>query len=165
MSVRRLVLPLLVCLAVSIASAAPAGAHRATHPGHPSPPAHTRCLPVDAAGVGQDLGGGRTTATITVGGVQVGTTAAAFTITGVDGTVASFTGPIVFTGLGGTLTAEVTGTLDVTTGAFTSTSTGVTGTGLLRPVTGHLTFTGTEDLATGAFSEAIDGELCLAHRR
>jgi hypothetical protein len=158
MSVRRLVLPLLVCLVASLATAAPAAAHR----GHPSPPAHARCVPVAATGAGQDLGGGQTTATISVGGVEVGTTAAAFTITGVDGTVASFTGPIVFTGLGGTLTAQVTGTLDVTTGVFTSTSTSVAGTGLLRHVTGDLTFTGTEDLATGAFAESISGHLCLA---
>ena len=143
MSVRRLVLPLFLCLAASLATAAPAAAHH----GHPSPPAHARCLPVDATGVGQDLGGGQTTATIT----------------GVDGTVASFVGPIVFTGLGGTLTAQVTGTLDVTTGVFTSTSTSVTGTGLLRRVTGDLTFTGTEDLTTGAFTEAIHGRLCVAH--
>ena len=161
MSVRRLVLPLLVCLAASLATAAPVAAHP-THPGHPSPPAHARCLPVDATGVGQDLGGGQTSAAITVGGGQVGTTAAAFTITGVNGTVASFVGPIVFTGLGGTLTAQVTGTLDVTTGAFTSTSTSVSGTGLLRRVTGDLTFTGSEDLKTGAFTEAIHGVLCLA---
>ncbi len=161
MSVRRLVLPLLVCVAAALGTAAPAAAHP-THRGHPAPPAHARCLRVDSTGVGQDLGGGKTTATISVDGVQVGTTAAAFTITGVDGTVASFTGPIVFTGLGGTLTAQVTGTLDVTTGVFTSTSTSVSGTGLLRHVTGDLTFTGTEDLATGAFSESISGHLCLA---
>ncbi len=159
MSVRRFVLPLLVCLAASLATAAPAAAHR----GHPSPPAHARCVPVAASGVGQDLGGGQTTATISVAGVEVGTTAAAFTITGVDVNIASFTGPIVFTGLGGTLTAQVTGTLDVTTGVFGSTSTSVTGTGLLRRVTGDLTFTGTEDLATGAFTESIRGQLCLAH--
>ena len=164
MSVRRLVLPLLVCLAAALGTAAPVAAHP-THPGHPAPPAHARCLRVDATGVGEDLGGGKTTATISVRGVQVGTTAAAFTITGVDGTVASFTGPIVFTGLGGTLTAQVTGTLDVTTGVFTSTSTSVTGTGLLRRVTGDLTFTGTEDLATRAFTEAIHGHLCLARGR
>ena len=77
-----------------------------------------------------------------------------------DGTVASFTGPITFTGLGGTLTAQVAGTLDVTTGAFTSTSTSLAGTGTFRHVTGQLTFTGTEDLATGAFTESITGQLC-----
>ena len=94
-------------------------------------------------------------------GVEVGTTAAAFTITGVDGTVASFTGPITFTGRGGTLTAQVAGTLDLTTGSFTSTSTSLAGTGAYRRVTGHLTLTGTEDLTTGVFTEVITGQLCL----
>ena len=158
MSLRRLVLPLLVCLAASFATVAPAAAH----PGHSSPPVHSRCLPLAATGVGQDLGGGQTTATISVAGVEVGTTAATFTITGVEGTIASFRGPIVFTGLGGTLTARVSGTLDVATGTFTSTSTSVTGTGLLRQVTGDVTFTGTEDLATGAFTESIRGRLCVS---
>ncbi len=36
----------------------------------------TVCLPVSAKGVGQDLGGGRTTATISVAGVVIGTTEA-----------------------------------------------------------------------------------------
>lgn len=158
MSVRRLMGSLLVCFAVAVGTAAPASAR----PHQPPPRAvGIRCLAVDATGVGQDLGGGRTTATISVAGVDVGTTAAAFTITGVDGTVASFTGPIIFTGHGGTLTAQVTGTLDVTTGAFTSTSTSVTGTSAYRGVTGELTFTGSEDLVTGAFTESITGQLCV----
>jgi hypothetical protein len=159
MSLRRLVLPLVVCLAAAfvLASPASASAHRHHQRGH------VRCLAVDATGVGQDLGEGRTTATISVHGVEIGTTAAAFTITGMVGTVASFTGPITFTGLGGTLTAQVTGTLDVATGAFTSTSTSLAGTGTFRRVTGDLTFTGTEDLVTGAFTESITGQLCRAH--
>ncbi len=158
MSLRRLVLPLVICLAGAFVLAPPASAsaHRHHQRGH------VRCLAVDATGVGQDLGGGRTTATISVRGVEVGTTAAAFTITGMVGTVASFTGPIAFTGLGGTLTAQVTGTLDVATGAFTSTSTSLAGTGTFRRVTGDLTFTGTEDLVTGAFTESITGQLCRA---
>ncbi len=160
MSLRRLVLPLLVCLAATVAFAPSAAA--AAHQRHDG---HLRCLPVEATGVGQDLGGGQTTATISVHGFTIGTTAAAFTITGMDGTVASFTGPITFTGLGGTLTAQVAGTLDVTTGAFTSTSTSLAGTGTFRHVTGQLTFTGTEDLATGAFTESITGQLCAQGHR
>ena len=158
MSVRRLILPLLVCLAAVLAVAAPASAttHPQVHRGH------VRCLPVHATGVGQDLGGGQTSATVSVAGVEVGTTAATFTVSGVAGNVASFSGPIVFTGLGGTLTAQVTGTLDVTTGVFVSTSTSISGTGSLHAVTGALTFSGTEDLATGAFTETIDGRLCAS---
>ena len=156
MSLRRLVLPLIVCLAAAFTVAAPASA--TTHPQVRR--GHAHCLPLHATGVGQDLGGGQTAATLSVRGVEVGTTAAAFTISGVDGNLASFSGPLVFTGLGGTLTAQVSGTLDVTTGAFTSTSSSLTGTGLLRGVTGELTFTGTEDLGTGAFTERVDGRLC-----
>ena len=128
--------------------------------GPPARVAHQRCVAVAATGTGQDLGGGRTTATVTVGGVAVGTTAATFTVTGADGTVVSFVGPIVFTGLGGTLTAEVTGTLDTATGDFTSTSSSLTGTGTLAGTTGDLTFSGHEDLTTGAFTETISGHLC-----
>ena len=159
MSLRRLVLPLVVCLAAAFALAPPASASAHRHHAR----GHVRCITVDATGVGQDLGGGRTTATISVHGFEVGTTTAAFTITAVNGTVASFTGPITFTGLGGTLTAQVAGTLDVATGAFTSTSTSLAGTGTFRRVTGDLTFTGTEDLTTLAFTESITGQLCRAH--
>lgn len=123
--------------------------------------AHARCVPVAATGTGQDLGNGQTTATVSVGGVSVGTTSASFTITGSDGTTVYFDGPITLTGLGGTLTAEVTGTLEAATGDFTSTSTSLTGTGALSAVTGQVTLTGHEDLATGAFTESITGDLCL----
>ena len=55
--------------------------------------------------------------------------------------------------------------LDVATGAFTSTSTSLAGTGTLRRVTGQLIFTGTEDLTTGAFTESITGQLCAKVHR
>ena len=75
------------------------------------------CVPVHATAVGQDLGDGRTQATISSHGFVVGHTAAAFTINKVVGTTASFTGPIVFTNRLGTLTAQVAGTFDVVSGA------------------------------------------------
>ena len=80
------------------AAFAPAGQHGHGH----------QCTKIKAIGVGQDLGEGMTTATISVHGVAVGTTGATFTITGVVDGVAWFTGPIVFTSDLGTLTAEVT---------------------------------------------------------
>jgi hypothetical protein len=150
----RILLAALVLTALGLA-AAPGPA--LASPGHAL---HQRCVSVEATGVGQDLGGGRTTATVTVAGITVGTTAATFTVTGVEGSLVSFVGPIVFTGLGGTLTADVTGSLDTATGDFTSTSDALTGTGALSGVTGHLTFTGHEDLTTGTFTETISGELC-----
>ncbi len=158
MSPRRLVLSLLACLVAVVGLVVPASAHGRVSPS--SAPA--RCLQVDATGAGQDLGGGRTAATLFVDGVAGGMTSAAFTVTGVEGTVASFTGPITFTGRGGTLTADVAGTLDLATGAFASTSTSLTGTGAFRGATGSVTLTGVEDLATGAFTETVTGTLCKA---
>jgi hypothetical protein len=132
---------------VAIASHAPYAAPRGPAP----------CVAVEATGTGQDLGGGRTTATIFAGGVAIGTTTGTFTITAVEGTVASFAGPIVLTTRVGTLTAPVTGTLDLSTGDFTSTSTQVSGTRALAGVNGSLTFRGHEHLTTGAFTETVTG--------
>jgi hypothetical protein len=148
-SLRRLLPP------IAIAIALPASAAHAS-----GPTAKPLCVPVNAAGVGQDLGEGRTTATIFSHGFRIGTTSARFTITGVVGTTASFIGPIVFTTIPGTLTAQVAGTLNVATGAFSATSSSVTGTGLLARTSGTLTFNGNENLATGSFTETITGRLC-----
>ena len=126
-----------------------------------TPRATTVCVPVRATGVGQDLGGGRTQATISSHGFVVGHTAAAFKIDQVVGTTASFTGPIDFTNVFGTLTAQVAGTFDVASGAFQATSTSLTGTGLLRGVSGSVTLQGLEDFATLRFTETITGRLCL----
>jgi hypothetical protein len=158
MSVRRLLLLVVTVLAAAHAGLALASPASAAAVAPASKPAH--CLQVDATGLGQDLGGGQTAATLFVGGVAVGTTSAAFTVTGVDGSLASFTGAITFTGRGGTLTAQVAGTLDLATGAFTSTSTALSGNGAFRGVTGSVTLSGVEDLATGAFTETVTGVLC-----
>jgi hypothetical protein len=122
------------------------------------------CLPVKATGVGQDLGNFTTTATITSFGLPLGTSAATFTPTGGDATTVTFTGPIVFTTPIGTLTAQVDGSVNLTTGVFVSQSTSVSGTGAFRGVTGDLRFAGTENLATGAFTEAVTGRLCARFR-
>ena len=122
--------------------------------------AATICVPIVASGSGQDLGGGITTAEITTHGILLGTTRGAFTVTDVVGVTASFVGPIVFTTRLGVLTAQVTGTLDTSTGAFQSQSTSLSGTGLFRGVTGNVKLAGTENLATGAFTETITGRLC-----
>lgn len=120
------------------------------------------CAPVHATGVGQDLGGGRTTAIISSHGLRLGATAATFTFTvpGQPGTVASFSGPIVFTDQFGTITTLVGGTLDITTGDFRSSSTNVSGSGLYQAITGSLTFTGSEDLLNKTFTESVNGNLC-----
>jgi hypothetical protein len=123
--------------------------------------AHQLCVPVHAAGVGQDLGNGMTEATISSHGVVLGTTHATFTPTSVTPTSESFTGPIVFSSKLGTLTAQVDGAFDITAGTFTATSTSIAGTQLLRGVGGQVTLNGTENLSTGAFTETITGRLCL----
>lgn len=133
---------------------AQAAARRSSHPA---------CFAVQATGVGQDLGGGQTGATISSHGVILGHTHATFTPTGMAGSTESFTGSIVFRSRAGTLTAQVAGTFH-TTGHFRATSSSVTGTGLLRRVTGKLTLSGIESLTTGSFSETITGVLCVGGR-
>jgi hypothetical protein len=123
-------------------------------------PAAVSCHTVNARGVGQDLGGGTTAATISGGGLLEGTTAAAFVITGISGTVASFEGTIVFTVNRATLTASLTGTLDIASGAFSAVSSGIAGTGKLAGATGSLTLQGVEDLSSGSFTETVTGEIC-----
>ena len=121
----------------------------------------TSCHAVNASGVGQDLGGGQTVAQIGDGGLLQGTTAASFQITGLSGTVASFAGTITFTTNRATLTAAVSGTLDLATGAFSATTSSLSGTGKLAGASGSLVFNGVENLATGAFTEVVSGSICV----
>ena len=123
------------------------------------------CAPVRATGVGQDLGGGRTQATISGHGVVIGRTNASFTLGPVAGTSAPFSGPITFASALGTLTAQVVGTFDVASGAFQATSTSIAGTGFLRGVTGSVTLAGVEDFASLTFTETITGRLCVGRSR
>lgn len=139
--------PLVVVVALPVATA-----EGETPRSHTSVPRSTR----RASGLG-----GRTQATISSHGLVAGHTAAAFTINQVVGTTASFTGPIVFTNTLGTLTAQVAGTFDVASGAFQATSTSLTGSGLIRGLSGSVTLQGLEDFATLRFTETITGRLCL----
>lgn len=126
---------------------------------------HALCAAVRAQGVGQDVGNGTTEATITSHGVVLSTTHAMFTPTGMTGTNLAFEGPIMFTPRAsslGTLTAQVTGAFDLSTGEFHASSTSITGTGLLRHITGDLSIAGTEDLTTLRFTEVLTGRFCLA---
>ena len=145
---------LLVLVSLAVAGAAPATAHGAVS-----------CHRINAlgTGVGQDLGGGQVqvTAQVIGGGLLHGTYQSSFQIVGFSFPVASFEGPSVFTVTGGTLTTQVTGTLDVTNGQFQATSTNITGTGRLTGATGSITFSGVQDLVTGSFTETITGEICV----
>ena len=119
------------------------------------------CAPVRAVGVGQDLGGGNTTATISHGGRLNGTTVGSFAISGAP-PVFNIDGTVVFTTKGGTLTATVSGTFNVLTGAFTASGPVSGGTGNRAGTTGTLTFQGVENLTSGVFTETITGTLCKA---
>jgi hypothetical protein len=119
------------------------------------------CARVHAVGIGQDKGDGTTSATISHGGRLNGTTAGTFAISGAPPVVA-IDGTVVFTTKGGTLTATVSGTFNVLTGAFTASGPVSAGTGSLAGTTGVLTFHGVEDLSSGAFTETITGTLCKA---
>jgi hypothetical protein len=131
----------------------------------PTPASASLCLPVHATGEGQD-NDGMTQAIIKVNRVQIGTTSAAFAITGGTSTVVDFTGSLEFTaraGLGTLAIDPITGTLNAVTGSFHSEG-DVTGGGLLTGVTGHLVLDGTENLGTGEFTETITGRLCAGQR-
>jgi hypothetical protein len=154
---KRLVLVVLVAALVALVPA-PAEAHG------PGWQLGRACVPVHATGTGQETAPGQTTATIFVRGVEVGTTTASFTTTGVDGSVASFIGPLVFTSAAGTITAQVAGTLDTATGVFVSRSDDLTGTGAFSGVRGRLKLRGTVDLTDGTFTERISGRLCFPRR-
>jgi hypothetical protein len=120
------------------------------------------CQRINARGVGQDLGGGNTTATIR-GGILKGTTAASFAITGGTPPVLTFDGTITFTTKRGTLTLGLVGTLDVSTGRFSATGLVTAGTGIFAGATGSLRLDGVQNLATGSFTETVRGTICLAH--
>jgi hypothetical protein len=119
------------------------------------------CKNIHATGVGQDLGGGNTTATIKHGGPLNGTTAGHFVIAG-NPPVFAIVGTVVFTTKHGGLTADVAGTFNVVTGAFTASGPVSAGTGRLAGATGTLVLAGVENLATGAFTETITGTICRA---
>ena len=140
-----------------------------------SPPAATAsaaqlCVPVHLTGDGKpvssDDGLIHTTATVSLFGFKVAKTDATFTPSAPVGGVLPFSGPIVFTtAIGGlSFTAEVQGTVDLSTGAFQATSTSVTGTRPLTGISGSLKFQGLQN-ADGTFTETIDGTLCSPVRR
>jgi len=119
------------------------------------------CHRVKAVGVGQDLGGGNTTATISHAGFLNGITTAHFDITGGTLPVLTFEGTVVFRAKHGTLTVNIAGTFNVATGAFEASGYVRSGTGKFAGAIGTLTFSGVEDFSTGVFTETITGRICL----
>lgn len=149
-------LRMLVLLAAAVVGAGGAQATSAAVP-------HDSCLSVNARAVGQNLGHGQTTATITHAGILNGTTAGQLQITGGTPPLLTVVGTGVLTTHHGTLTVNVAGTFNTATGVFQATGQIVHGTGMLAGATGVLTFVGVEDLTTGSFTQTITGTVCLAH--
>lgn len=126
-------------------------------------PAHaaTSCHKIKAKGVGQDLGGGQTVATIKGGGLLQGTTVGNFAITGVSGSVATIEGTVTFTTNRATLIVSVVGTFDVASGEFSASGPVTSATGKLAGATGNLTLAGVENLSDGSFVEDVTGTICV----
>lgn len=159
---------IIVATPAAASAVAPAASPAAADGGSPI------CVPVQLTGEGQGESSKdgliHTSGIVSLFGFQVAKTDATFTPSPapVDGNL-SFTGPIVFTTIIGGLsfTADVQGSVDVSTGiptAFQATSTSVTGSGPLAGISGALTFEGTQD-AHGLFTETIAGKLCSPVRR
>ncbi len=119
------------------------------------------CHKINAKGVGLDNGDFTTDAKIIGGGLLHGTTHAAFTPTGMVGTIVSFAGTVTVTTKNGTLTVSIVGTLDVSSGEFSGTGPVTGATGKLAGATGILTFEGVQDLSTGVFVEDVTGAICV----
>jgi hypothetical protein len=151
---KRLTLAVLVAVLVALVSP-PA------HAGDKGHHSHRTCQHVHARGVGRETSPGKTTATIFVRGVEVGTTTASFMPTGMEGTVASFVGPLTFTSDLGAIVAQTAGTLDTATGNFVARSRDLTGTGDYSGITGRIKIRGTEDFTDLSFTERISGRVCF----
>ena len=124
---------------------------------------HDLCLSVNARAIGQNLGHGRTQATITHAGILNGTTTGQLEVTGGTPPVLTVAGTGVLATHHGTLTVSVAGTFNGATGAFEATGQVIHGTGVFAGATGTLTFMGVEDLTSGRFTQTITGTVCLAH--
>ena len=105
----------------------------------------------------------RTVAQIRGGGLLHGTTEAAFQVTGPTPTGIAFAGDITFTTNRGTLSVDLDGTLNLTTGEFRSSGDVSEATGRLDGATGTLTLAGVQNLQdpAGRFMETVSGEVCV----
>lgn len=129
------------------------------------------CHQINAKGAGQGSppqagdppGLIRTVAQIRGGGLLQGTTEAAFQVTGSTSTGIAFGGDLTFTTHRATLTVNLDGTLDLTTGAFGASGDVSEATGQLDGATGTLTLAGVQNLqdTAGSFTEAVSGEICV----
>jgi hypothetical protein len=129
------------------------------------------CRAINATGVGSGAptepgdppGLVRTRAQLADAGLLQGTTAAAFTVTGLTDTGISFAGPLTITTNRATVVVGLTGTLDLGTGQFAASGPIVAATGKLSGATGSLTLAGQQDLTdpAGGFTETVSGSICV----
>jgi len=105
----------------------------------------------------------RTVAQIRGGGLLQGTTEAVFQVTGSTPTGIAFAGDIDFTTNRATLTVDLDGTLDLTTGEFAASGDVTEATGKLDGATGTLTLAGRQNLLdpAGSFAETVSGQICV----
>ncbi len=105
----------------------------------------------------------RTVARISGGGLLQGTTEAAFLPTRSTPTGITFEGPVTFTTNRATLTVDLEGTFDLTTGEFEASGEVSDATGKLAGASGELTLAGVQDLSDpeGHFTETVTGEICV----
>ena len=80
-----------------------------------------------------------------------------------DSTGIVFAGDVTFTTNRATLTVDLDGTLDLTTGAFVASGDVGASTGKLAGATGTLTLAGVQNLfdPAGSFTETVSGEICV----
>ena len=149
---RSIVLLVVLLLATMVVAVVPANAGESCHN-------------INARGVGQDQGGGATTAQIRGGGLLQGTTEAQFFFTDTTPPVFEFVGDITFTTNRGTLTVSFVapdeGTFDLNTGAFAAAGDVTGATGKLEGARGSLTFEGIQNFSDGSFTETVTGEICV----
>ncbi|MDZ5661107.1 hypothetical protein SFC79_04965 [Nocardioides sp. S-58] len=152
-AVLAVLLPLLVLVRVGPATAA------------------VSCHQINATGAGQGAapqagdppGLIRTVAQIRGGGLLQGTTEAAFQVVGATPTGIVFAGDITFTTNRATLSVDLDGTLDLTTGEFRASGDVSGASGKLEGATGTVTLAGVQDLLdpAGSFTETVSGEICV----
>ena len=162
---RRAIAATLAVGALTVASiSAPAEAK----PGNGNANGHSKghCRAFQALGDGVTNPDGSTTATVYRGSREFGETHGTFVLgTPVDN-LTPFTGEIVFTSDGGTLTAAlVEGTLDTVSGKFRASSSTVTGTEDYANVTGKLRVWGVQNLTDGTFTQHLLAKLCVPKKK
>jgi hypothetical protein len=120
------------------------------------------CRALHGTATGTDNGDGTTSATLYQGKREAGHVAGSLAtgVPGPDGLL-PFSGVIVLDTWKGALEAEVEGTFDTVTGAFSARTQDLAGKGALRNASGRLRITGLQDLATGQFTEVVHARVCV----